>query len=146
MFKSDWTGADSRDLLFVILCVSKLDIITSYNIYSSVFPMFLLWFSNFLHDVAMFSSMIFTTCFHDLSMIPPRVSMILPGETQARPMALPAGKVHFKASEEWREVLPHHVLPNGLEVLPAPMAADPPVDEWYPIFNGKTHYFYGNVQ
>jgi hypothetical protein len=61
-------------------------------------------------------------------------------------MALPAGKVHFKAAEEWREVLPHHVLPNGLEVLPAPMAADPPVDEWYPIFNGKTHYFYGNVQ
>ena len=31
-------------------------------------------------------------------------------------MALPAGKVHFKASEEWQEVLPHHVLPNGLEV------------------------------
>ena len=27
--------------------------------------MFLLWFSNFLHDVAMFCSMIFTTCFHD---------------------------------------------------------------------------------
>ncbi|CAL1147073.1 unnamed protein product [Cladocopium goreaui] len=39
-----------------------------------------------------------------------------PGETQARAMALPAGKVHFKASEEWREVLPHHVLPNGLEI------------------------------
>ena len=50
-------------------------------------------------------------------------------------MALPAGKVHFKASEEWREVLPHHVLPNGLEVLPAPMAADPAVDEWYPLVN-----------
>ena len=38
------------------------------------------------------------------------------------PMALPAGKVHFKADHEWREVMPHHVLPNGLE-------ADTLVDE-----------------
>ncbi len=30
-------------------------------------------------------------------------------------MSLPAGKVHFKADKEWKEVLPHHVLPNGLE-------------------------------
>lgn len=32
-----------------------------------------------------------------------------------RPMSLPAGKVHFKADKEWKEVMPHHVLPNGLE-------------------------------
>ncbi|CAK9002412.1 unnamed protein product [Durusdinium trenchii] len=31
-------------------------------------------------------------------------------------MSLPAGKVHFKASHEWQEVLPHHVLPTNLEI------------------------------
>ena len=85
MFKSDWTGADSRDLLFVILCVSKLNIIRSYNIYSSVFPhvftmvfQFSPWcchvlfhdfyhvFPWFLHDS--------TACFHDST----RFSMMLP--------------------------------------------------------------------
>ena len=45
---------------------------------------------------------------------------LAPGEARPlAPMALPAGKVQFKASEEWQEVLPHHVLPNGLEVAMA---------------------------
>ncbi|CAE7277525.1 unnamed protein product, partial [Symbiodinium necroappetens] len=33
-----------------------------------------------------------------------------------KPMALPEGKVRFKPGKEWKEVLPEHLLPGGLDV------------------------------